>query len=509
MQQTHEGGLPPQRQPGPAARAAAQAAEDAGRAYWRRPRTLDETLPELSADSLGDAEFRLLADNIPTLCWIARGDGYIVWYNRRWHEYCGTTPDAMEGWGWQSVHDPAELPRVLARWMEAIATGEPFELVFPLRGADGRFRPFLTRIVPLRDATGRVVRWFGKNSEISEQVRTEAALRDAEARYRVLTDAMPQMVWSALPDGFHDYYNAQWYAFTGVPTGSTDGSAWSGMFHPDDQERARERWRHSLETGEPYEIEYRLRHRSGEYRWTLGRALPVHDRQGRILRWIGTCTDIDHAKRVAEQNEVLSRELSHRIKNIFAVINGLIRLSARREPGARDFARDLATRVAALGRAHDFARPHSEESRPAIGQTTLHGMLRELFLPYPAFHEGRVAITGDDVPADDHGATTIALLFHELSTNAAKYGALSAEEGRVSIESRLGQTEDSLTIRWQESGGPPVEGEPERTGFGTVLAAMSVEQQHGGTIRRRWLREGLEVEILLRPSRLVRPGATG
>ncbi len=488
----------------------APAPADVGQAYWRSPNRTDAVLPALTPETIGPEEFRLLADNIPTLCWIARGDGYITWYNRRWHEYCGTTPDAMEGWGWQSVHDPEELPRVLDHWRSSIATGEPFELVFPLRGADGRFRPFLTRIVPLRDATGQVVRWFGKNSEISEHIRTEAALRDTEARYRVLTEAMPQMVWSTLPDGYHDYYNAQWYAFTGVPAGSTDGEAWNGMFHPDDQERAWERWRHCLATGEPYEIEYRLRHHSGEYRWTLGRALPVRDSAGRIIRWIGTCTDIHHAKLVAEQNEVLSRELSHRIKNIFAVINGLIRLSARREPAARDFARDLGTRVAALGRAHDFARPHSEESKPVVGETTLQGMLRELFAPYPAFAEGRIAITGDDVPTDDHGATTIALIFHELATNAAKYGALAVEDGRVTIAcARAGSDADSLLVTWRESGGPPIEAEPSQLGFGTQLAAMSIEQQHGGSIRRHWHREGLEVQILLRPSRLVRPVATG
>ena len=99
----------------------------------------------------------------------------------------------------------------------------------------------------------------------------------SDARFAVLADTMPQMVWSTLPDGSHDYYNARWYEFTGVPPGSTDGEAWNGMFHPDDQERAWARWRHSLATGEPYEIEYRLRHHSGEYRWTLGRALPLRD----------------------------------------------------------------------------------------------------------------------------------------------------------------------------------------------------------------------------------------
>ena len=151
---------------------------------------------------------------------------------------------------------------------------------------------------------------------------SEAPARVAgQISFQQLADAMPQMVWSTLPDGSHDYYNAQWYAFTGVPEGSTDGEGWNGMFHPDDQERAWARWRHSLSTGDPYEIEYRLRHHSGQYRWTLGRALPVRNEDGEIIRWVGTCTDIDDQRRIAEQNQILSRELSHRIKNIFAVVN--------------------------------------------------------------------------------------------------------------------------------------------------------------------------------------------
>lgn len=118
---------------------------------------------------------------------------------------------------------------------------------------------------------------------------------EREAKFRVLADTMPQMVWSTLPDGFHDYYNARWYEFTGVAPGSTDGEGWNGMFHPEDQERAWSVWRKSLETGEPYEIEYRLRDAHGEYRWTLGRALPIRDADGKIMRWFGTCTDIhDH-----------------------------------------------------------------------------------------------------------------------------------------------------------------------------------------------------------------------
>jgi PAS domain S-box-containing protein len=328
------------------------------------------------------------------------------------------------------------------------------------------------------------------------------ALRESNARFAVLTDAMPQMVWSTLPDGFHDYYNARWYEFTGVPVGSTDGEAWNGMFHPDDQERAWARWRHSLDTGEPYEIEYRLRHHSGDYRWTLGRALPVRDAEGRITRWIGTCTDIDEQRRAADQTEILSRELSHRIKNIFAVINGLIALSARRMPSAKDFAEELRGRVSALGRAHEFVRPHSAESQPTVGAATMKAMLHDLMGPYPARDDGRLRIVGDDVGLDDRGATPMALVFHELATNAAKYGALSVPDGSVLID--ISCRADDVQVTWTETGGPSVPSVPERQGFGSHLAEISIVQQLGGVFDRQWLETGLTATITVKTNRLTR-----
>ncbi len=322
---------------------------------------------------------------------------------------------------------------------------------------------------------------------------------------RVLTDAMPQMVWSTRPDGFHDYYNARWYEFTGVPAGSTDGEGWNNMFHPEDQEAAWARWRHSLETGEPYEIEYRLRHHNGTYRWTLGRALPVRDEAGRITRWIGTCTDIDDAKRAAEQNELLSRELAHRIKNIFAVIAGLIGLSARQAPEAKAFAAALRERIAALGRAHEFVRPHSEQSRPTVGRTTLAGMAYDLFKPYPAMDEGRIRISGPEIPIDDKGATAFALLFHELATNAAKYGSLSQEGGEVAVTMAV-EGPDAI-VEWKEKGGPPVTKEPSHTGFGTRLAEVSVRNQLAGQLSRAWEPDGLRVTVSVPLANLVRGNA--
>jgi PAS domain S-box-containing protein len=324
---------------------------------------------------------------------------------------------------------------------------------------------------------------------------------EREGRLRALADSMPQMVWSTRPDGHHDYYNARWYEFTGAPVGSTDGEAWNGMFHPDDQERAMERWRRSLETGEPYEIEYRLRHHSGEYRWTLGRAQPVRDSSGAIARWFGTCTDIHDHKQMAEQETLLSRELSHRIKNIFSVISGLVALSARRFPEAAGFAKDLRDRIVSLGRAHDFVRPHAVAGQGA-SLARLSELLAELLQPYLTQDAGRVSILGDEATIDDQAATPLALIFHELATNAAKYGAFSDPEGRVTITSR--REAGNLVVEWAERGGPKVKGPATSEGFGSTLSKLSVETQLGGRLTRDWRPQGLVVTLELPLSSLNR-----
>ena len=338
-------------------------------------------------------------------------------------------------------------------------------------------------------------------SDSRSNAASRAAISDSDVKFRTLADTMPQMVWSTLPDGFHDYYNARWYEFTGVPAGSTDGEGWNDMFHPDDQERARALWQHSLQTGEPYQIEYRLRRYDGQYRWTLGRALPIRDDAGAIVRWFGTCTDIHEQKQASEEREIIAQELSHRIKNIFAVISGLIAFSARGNPSFASVAADLRARVTALGRAHDFVRPHSAQSRPTASPTSLHGLLGELFLPYQPQDGARILVNGEDVRIDDRSATPIALLFHELATNATKYGALASEQGAVTVSIR--SDADQLLLDWHEQGGAPVIA-PAKTGFGSQLIELSAGRQLGGVVTRTWNADGLRVEIAIPKSALSR-----
>lgn len=144
--------------------------------------------------------FRSMADNIPILAWMANPDGYIFWYNKRWHEYTGTTPEQMEGWGWQSVHHPDELPKVMERWTQSIRTGDIFEMVFPVKGADGVFRPFLTRVSPIKDNDGKIARWFGTNTDITEQYRAEEVLENKNKELLRINNDLDNFIYTASHD---------------------------------------------------------------------------------------------------------------------------------------------------------------------------------------------------------------------------------------------------------------------------------------------------------------------
>jgi PAS domain S-box-containing protein len=220
---------------------------------------------------------------------------------------------------------------------------------------DSRPRNWSTADLSLiREVSDRV--WAGV-----ERARATTALQESEMRFRAITESMPQMVWSTLPDGHHDFYNQRWYDFTGTARSASDGADWNAIIHPEDQPRASERWRHSLATGAHYEIEYRLRRHDGVYRWVLGRAVPVRNAEGVIQRWFGTCTDIDDQVQarelLARDSEMLEREVVSRtaeLQQAYERLSAEMTERERTEERLRQSQKMEAVGQLTGGIAHDF-----------------------------------------------------------------------------------------------------------------------------------------------------------
>lgn len=194
---------------------------------------------------------------------------------------------------------------------ETLEKGDSFECEYRAVDTSGRSRWVIARGRVERNTAGKPVQFPGVMIDISSRKEAEAKLRDSEERLRFMADTMPQLVWITRPDGYHEYYNQPWYDYTGTKPGSTDGEGWNELFHEDDRERAWEVWRHSLETGEIYEIKYRLYHApTKQYRWVIGRARPYRDEDGAIVKWYGTCTDIDDSVQELEMRKRLEEELN-------------------------------------------------------------------------------------------------------------------------------------------------------------------------------------------------------
>jgi PAS domain S-box-containing protein len=263
-----------------------------------------------------EARFRELADNMSQFAWTADTDGRRNWYNKRWYDYSGTTFEEMQGFGWQKLHHPDHLERVVRHIRESFKSDKPWEDTFPLRGKDGNYRWFLSRAQPIRDDAGNVVRWFGTNTDITEQLEAEKALRASEGRFRELADNISQFAWTADHAGWIYWYNKRWHDYTGTTLEEMQGWGWQKVHHPDHVDRVVERIRRSFESGTPWEDTFPLRARDGNYRWFLSRALPIRNDAGEVVRWFGTNTDITEQREAERALRELNETLEVRVKAV-------------------------------------------------------------------------------------------------------------------------------------------------------------------------------------------------
>jgi PAS domain S-box-containing protein len=248
-----------------------------------------------------ELDIRLVVDAIPALAWSACPDGSVNFVNERWHVYTGLSLEESHGWGWQVAFHPEDLPPLMKRWQELLVSCEPGEIEARLRRHDGVYRWFLISVEPFRDETGKIVRWYGTNTDIEERKRVEEALRASERNTRLIVDSIPGLIVRMTATGEVEVANRRHLEYFGKSLEDIKDCTTSAVVHPEDLPRALEIAHHSFATGDPYEMEIRARRFDGVYRWFQVRGLPVRDAEGRVLHWYALHTDIDDRKNVEER----------------------------------------------------------------------------------------------------------------------------------------------------------------------------------------------------------------
>ena len=231
-------------------------------------------------------------------------------------------------WWAERIH-PDDFARISAHVESMAATVDRYEGEYRVRHAEGHWVDVWERGQMFRDEQGTLVRVLGFTTDISNRKRTEAALSESEARYRILAEAIPQFVWITTSEGRNEYVNRQFCDYTGLSLEQLLNLDWLTIIHPDDRDRTRDRWLSSVRSGDFYEIEYRFRRADGEFRWFLGQGIPLKNEQGQVIKWFGTCTDIDSQKQIeSERMQLLQHaqaareaaEHANRIKDEFLAV---------------------------------------------------------------------------------------------------------------------------------------------------------------------------------------------
>lgn len=453
--------------------------------------------------------FAVLAESLPQLVWSARPDGTVDYLNRRWQEFTGRATELFLGEGWQAVVHPQDLPRVLEQWKQSIASGAPYEGEYRVRNAAGQYEWVLTRAIPSHGSSGEITHWFGTSTNIDAQKKAEEAVRSLESQYRLALEAADLGTWQIDLETQLVTWDEGCCALHHV---SQEGlhsinleNAYEAV-HPDDRERVKRCIEKACapDSDGHYECQYRANLVDGQLRWfrSVGQTLFVQDgEERRAVRLSGVLSDITDRQRTEEAQQLLTRELNHRVKNLFAIANGMVSMTARTAKDPKEMANALRGRLGALSRAHELVQPAVTSHHGIGSEVELAHLCEAVIEPYRQGGVSRIAIEGPDVPVGSNATTSLALVLHELATNAGKYGSLSQPEGHLSLRWTV---HDSLVdFLWIETGGPMIKGAPEFEGFGTQLSQRSIAGQLGGTLDREWLTEGLRVHMTLPLNRLT------
>jgi PAS domain S-box-containing protein len=460
----------------------------------------------------GERRLRRVADEAPVMVWVTKPDATCTYLSRSWYHFTGQARASGLGLGWLDAVHPDERTRVREGFLAASARQEPFRLEYRLRRKDGAYRWAIDAAIPRRDTAGRFLGHVGCILDITDRKQDEEALRDSEERFRTLADHMSQFAWMADAQGWIFWYNRRWYEYTGTTLEQMQGWGWTQVHHPDHVGRVVRKIQHAWDTGEEWEDTFPLRGKDGQYRWFLSRAVPIRDTDGRILRWLGTNTDVT-AQRAAEEalkdadrrKDAFLATLAHELRNPLAPIRNsveILRLSGGRGDVAEQARQTIERQLRQMVRIVDdlldlsrITRDRLELRKEHVALSSIVESAVETSRPLIAATGHRLTVTvAPDTVWLQADLTRMTQVVANLLNNAAKF---TPEGGAISLTAEREGGDAVIRVRDTGIGIPPAalphifdmfrQGETSREhthgglGIGLTLVKRLVEL-HGGTV---------------------------
>jgi PAS domain S-box-containing protein len=469
-------------------------------------------------EDFGHEALAEILENIPLAVVVTFGHPpRFAFANKLFRSTFGSPEDDLTGLTPPEVMGEVYTPVLQSLSHRTFTTGEPQELRnIPLTIVPGRVSYWDLKQLPIRDADHQIKGVLSLAANVTERIKA-CDVADQQAleadifneRLNLAVEAAEMGLWDWTAATGKIYWSDLYRQIFGVSADQPlTHEFWLSYIHPEDRDWVRKKVDalNDPASGGRLQMDYRIIHPDGGIRWISCRGRMLYTSEGgamKPLRLLGTMLDVTERRKNEEARKLLAKELDHRVKNLFAMASAMVTMTARTTGSTKEMAHALHGRLHALAKAHELIHPAIAEDGPIEGETSVCEIVQTILAPHRDFSlSTRILIDCAPITVGAKAATSLTLVLHELATNASKYGSLSVAAGHLTIS--CWQDGETMSLVWQETDGPPIEGEPPAKGFGSQLARKSVTDQLGGEIHCDWRPEGLRVELQIPLSQLSR-----
>ncbi|QRM28190.1 PAS domain-containing protein [Microvirga sp. VF16] len=440
-----------------------------------------------------DARFRLIAESLPALVWILNPNIELLYTNERWVAYSGLPPEEALGHSWMRVIHPADMTRMREELVPVVTHQTSYTTEARYRSHEGTYRWHLIQGAPIRSPTGEFKGWVGTSVDIHDLKETEEALRKSEEQLRIALQAAKMGDWSWDAATNLITFSDRAAEIFGLPNGSILPAAdLQKRMNPVDLKRMEAAMEKAVEHQGPYSVEYRIKRFDDDAQiWVASQGQTTYAQDGSLSGITGVLQDITDRKHAEQRQQLLIRELHHRVKNTLATVQAIVGSTARTASSIDEFYQGFVGRIVSLARTHNLL------TEDLWQKADLEELVQTELGPYEDEARNRITIAGPPLELPSEAAVPIGMAIHELTTNAAKHGALSTFGGQVAVRWEiLDRERPLLQFSWIEKGGPRVS-TPTRQGFGTRLLQRVLATQLQANVSMDFQSEGLHFTMIM------------